>query len=87
MLEIWETAQNLSDHVESLSIPDYHELENKIDRLVIDLITDALENGVLSFSEAKNELEFCVKLSRAVHFASLSRVAWEYHYKQVFRAE
>lgn len=87
MLKIWETAQNLSDHVESLSIPDYHELENKLDRLVVDLITDAQENGVLSFSEAKNELEFCAKLSRAVHFACLSRVAWEYHYTQVFRAE
>ena len=87
MLKVWETAQNLSDHVDSLSIADYHELENKIDRLVVDLVTDAQESGVLTMAETKQELEFCAKLSRAVHFASLSRVAWEYHYKQVFRAE
>lgn len=87
MLKIWETAQNLSDHVDSFSISDYHDLENVIDRLVVDLVTNAQESGVLSITEAKNELAFCGKLSRAVHFASLSRVAWEYHYTQVFRAE
>lgn len=87
MLKVWETAQNLSDHVDSLSISDYHELENKIDRLVVDLVTDAQESGVLTMAETKQELEFCARLSRAVHFASLSRVAWECHYKQVFRAE
>lgn len=87
MLKVWETAQNLSNHVDSFSIPDYHELENKIDRLVVDLVTDAQESGVLTMAESKQEIEFCAKLSRAVHFACLSRVAWEYHYTQVFRAE
>lgn len=87
MLKIWGTAQNLSDNVDSLTIIDYHQVENKIDRLVVDLISDCKDDGVLTSAEAQSEFKFCAKLSRAVHFACLSRVAWEYHYKQVVRAE
>lgn len=87
MLKIWETAQNLSDHVDVFSIADYHELENQIDRLVVDLITDCQESGVLTAAEARSEIEFCAKCSRAVHFASLTRIAWEYHYSQVFHVK